>query len=498
MADDVGTTEGVGNGLKWGAGAAAGAAVAVAIWYFGLRPAPETMTEATPPAAESTTGQAAPVTAAEPVTETAPEATPVPADNAPTTTEETTAGSTPEAAATAEAVTESAAPDTAAEPAAAPAAPSFDTVRVDADGSVLVAGRAEPDAPLVLYLDTAEVARATGDARGTFATLFTIPPSDAPRTLSLVRLMPDGTTVTSEETIIIAPFAAPAPPEVVAEAAPVEPGAALAPATEAPATESTADAVVPESPAGAKTTETATAKTPMPESQVSSAAPAAPEVLIADATGVRKQVIAESLAAIVIDTIGYGASGEVSISGRGTAGDFARVYLNNAAQGAAEIAQTGAWSVALNDVAAGVYTLRVDQVDASGKVTSRFETPFKRETPETVAAALAPTPPTEEAAALASRPAVTGGDNAAVPVAPDAAGPETATGVADTSATQDALTPAVRAGIVTVQPGFTLWRIARENYGDGVLYVKVFEANKDQIRNPDLIYPGQIFTVPAE
>ncbi|MGB3147711.1 MAG: LysM peptidoglycan-binding domain-containing protein, partial [Paracoccaceae bacterium] len=49
---------------------------------------------------------------------------------------------------------------------------------------------------------------------------------------------------------------------------------------------------------------------------------------------------------------------------------------------------------------------------------------------------------------------------------------------------------------VTVQPGFTLWAIARENYGDGLLYVRVFEANKDQIRDPDLIYPGQIFTVP--
>ena len=47
-----------------------------------------------------------------------------------------------------------------------------------------------------------------------------------------------------------------------------------------------------------------------------------------------------------------------------------------------------------------------------------------------------------------------------------------------------------------MQPGFSLWRIARENYGDGFLYVKVFEANKDQIRDPDLIYPGQIFTLP--
>ena len=49
---------------------------------------------------------------------------------------------------------------------------------------------------------------------------------------------------------------------------------------------------------------------------------------------------------------------------------------------------------------------------------------------------------------------------------------------------------------VTVQPGNTLWAIARERYGEGIAYVRVFEANRDTIRDPDLIYPGQIFTIP--
>ena len=55
----------------------------------------------------------------------------------------------------------------------------------------------------------------------------------------------------------------------------------------------------------------------------------------------------------------------------------------------------------------------------------------------------------------------------------------------------------VKAQVITVQPGFTLWGIASKSYGDGILYVRVYEANKDQIRDPDLIYPGQVFTVPA-
>ncbi len=51
---------------------------------------------------------------------------------------------------------------------------------------------------------------------------------------------------------------------------------------------------------------------------------------------------------------------------------------------------------------------------------------------------------------------------------------------------------------VTVQPGFTLWGIATERFGEGTMYVQVFEANRDAIRDPDLIYPGQVFTLPQE
>jgi nucleoid-associated protein YgaU len=50
---------------------------------------------------------------------------------------------------------------------------------------------------------------------------------------------------------------------------------------------------------------------------------------------------------------------------------------------------------------------------------------------------------------------------------------------------------------VTVQPGFTLWAIAKENFGSGVMYVQVFDANRDKIKDPDLIYPGQVLSVPA-
>ena len=50
---------------------------------------------------------------------------------------------------------------------------------------------------------------------------------------------------------------------------------------------------------------------------------------------------------------------------------------------------------------------------------------------------------------------------------------------------------------VSVQPGNSLWRIARRVYGEGLRYSVIYEANQGQIRDPDLIYPGQIFVVPT-
>ena len=49
-----------------------------------------------------------------------------------------------------------------------------------------------------------------------------------------------------------------------------------------------------------------------------------------------------------------------------------------------------------------------------------------------------------------------------------------------------------------VKYGDNLWNIAYSKYGKGSSYVVVFEGNKDQIVNPDLIYPNQVFTVPSK
>ncbi|MCV2865856.1 LysM peptidoglycan-binding domain-containing protein [Albidovulum sediminicola] len=510
-----------GNRALWLAVAAGVVVALLVIWFFLMRPTPEPVmpiageTVSEPAATEATetaTAEPSPEPSAEPAAEPAPEPAPE---------------SAPSAAA-----------------ADMPPAPAFDTVRVTAEGSALVAGRAAPGTELAILADGAEVARAVADGNGRFAELFTLAPSADARILTLMMHLQDGTTIESAESVIVALVAGPEPaPEAVATAEPSEPAAE-------PAT--------------------------------------APEVIVVDEDGVRKLAAPAATDGIAIDTISYDAQGNVIIAGRGTAEHFVRIYLDNKPVAIVEVGATGTWSAGLIDIPASLYQLRADEIDREGKVTTRVEMPFQREAPETVVAALgagtdpAASEPRAEEAPATTEPATTetatpgsaAPESAATvsetsepapaePVVAEPASAETApaepaaqpaeaasedepetmvasaetpepasaepsdtlaTGqsvteksvteqsdtaepaaaqpaaaqpaVAQTAATPDAPGKVTGARIVTVQPGFTLWGIATKNYGDGFLYVRVYEANRDQIRDPDLIYPGQILTVP--
>jgi nucleoid-associated protein YgaU len=53
------------------------------------------------------------------------------------------------------------------------------------------------------------------------------------------------------------------------------------------------------------------------------------------------------------------------------------------------------------------------------------------------------------------------------------------------------------AGSYTVRSGDTLSAIAQREYGDAAQWKRIFEANRDQLDNPDLIHPGQELKIPA-
>lgn len=142
-----------------------------------------------------------------------------------------------------------------------------------------------------------------------------------------------------------------------------------------------------------------------------------------------------------LDVVDYDDAGGMRFAGSAPPGAQIRVYVGRDHAGDAVADSSGRWALAPGQQPSiGRHTLRVDQLAAAGTVAARIELPFQRD---------------------------------AIP--------------------DDLL----RDGRVIVQPGFSLWWIARRVYGQGVRYTAIYAANRDQIRDPGLIFPGQVFNVPA-
>ena len=68
--------------------------------------------------------------------------------------------------------------------------------------------------------------------------------------------------------------------------------------------------------------------------------------------------------------------------------------------------------------------------------------------------------------------------------------------VEETAATEEAPARIKTGASVIIRRGDSLWTVSRSNYGEGVRYTTIYEANRDQIRNPHLIFPGQVLKLP--
>lgn len=350
--------------------------------------------------------------------------------------------------------------------------PAFDLVRIPPDGLATVAGRAEPGATVSILVDGEEVTQAQASERGEFVALFELPASGEAREMRLMSKSASA-ELASAETVLIAPASAPPKTPV-----------SLGDETDLPPENSAGGVSGTSQSAGVAVATQVLEATGLDASgqstgQVSEPEPGQPTVLMADDEGVKVlQQAGTAPAELRIDAITYDPEGRVFVSGRAAPWAELLIYLNGAFLTEARAGADGQWRRELEGVAAGRYTLRVDQVGDEGAVIARVESPFQR----------------EEIAKLAEIAA--GSSEAAEPAA------ETSTEAA-TYATETAETPSSAAGApkpriasVTVQPGNTLWGIASERYGDGYLYVRLFDANRTQIRDPDLIYPGQIFEIP--
>ncbi|WP_347857762.1 LysM peptidoglycan-binding domain-containing protein [Planktomarina temperata] len=431
-----------------------------------------------------------------------------------------------------------AATDTPAEPLSSQlSAPKFDVVRIEDDGSALIAGQADGRGHVILSVDGVEQAEARADLSGTgqFVIFAFIPSTGDQQSLKLHLYAEDGSgPVVSAQTVFVAPATA-AATATDSTAAPVQEEVTVSESPDTAAetdTETEADTETETDTEIETGTETASTDVASPEAKADKA-PAT--VILADEDGVRVlQDGAPSAAkpAVTIDTISYSSNGDVILGGRGQAGNFVRIYLDNQFLATSKIAADGYWALELSDIEPGIYTLRVDELNAAGDVVSRAETPFKREAAEELAELMAAGTETEEPSAegpseSAAETQVVDAE-ALASVEPEAAddpqpeevvtqeevnvqaevaelnpqGEQSSDGgslavegqPADTASVLR--TPSKKFRVRTVQPGSTLWAIAKESYGAGIEYFKVFEANKERIRDPDLIYPGQVFEIP--
>lgn len=144
---------------------------------------------------------------------------------------------------------------------------------------------------------------------------------------------------------------------------------------------------------------------------------------------------------VAVAAVDYDNAGDLALSGTAPPGSTVQIYVDNELIGRTKADENGRWTLTPDrKVDPGSYSLRIDQVKPDGTVVARSQIPFVRGEP------LADLPP---------------------------------------------------GTLVIIQPGDYLWRIARQRYGAGLQYTLIYEANRAQIRDPDLIFPGQIFMVPT-
>jgi nucleoid-associated protein YgaU len=193
---------------------------------------------------------------------------------------------------------------------------------------------------------------------------------------------------------------------------------------------------------------------------------------------------------VQLTAVDYDSAGNIVFSGKAAPGSSVRFYVDNAAVGEGVADVAGNWSFkGTSTIAPGSHTLRADAVDAAGKVLSRIELPFLREDAATVAAA---------------QIAVSEPDNRSVTIekTPEPAPVATAVEPVTEPVTQVAAAAPVLVEEgpkkLVIQPGNNLWKLSREVYGKGRMFTIIYEANRDQLKNPNKIFPGQILTAPKQ
>ena len=455
-----------------------------------------------------------------------------------------------------------------------PVSPAFTILRVEPDGSTVIAGSGPGNSKVTLLDGDTELGKTEAGPEGDFVFILDKPLAPGVHELTLSAQPPEGEPVLSAEaglinvpqpeaneeaTVLVAENGEATKvlqkpettdPEVEQQVAKVEPEIVTeSAATEESQSETTEVEEASESGAEVKTEEAKPEEVTEEEQPVEVAKvetePAEQEEVLPEPATIRPVLIEAA------DIEG----GKVFIAGTGEPGSVVSLYLDNKILGSTEISENGAFLYEGNHViGAGKYNVRADMLKRDGgEVIARAEVKLVHEPEPAVQVAAAepdPEPGPQVEAADTSQPeepvdvqeegADTASEAEQVEVAAtvevvktpeatetvatnqtsEASGTSESTDAAEATepsepaestksavATESAEateaaeteTAEIRTGTaVIIRRGDSLWRVARRNYGAGIRYTTIFEANRDQIRDPNLIYPGQVFKVPDD
>lgn len=337
-----------------------------------------------------------------------------------------------------------------------PQAPEFDIVRVERTGEGVIAGRGSPGATILLKDGDKELGRALADANGEVVFL---PPPLAPgeHALTLQSMFPGaGSGASSQSVKVVVPQTG-------------QQAVAVARAT-------------PQQPATGRAD--AGASKPQSGSSPSGAPPAkaGPPVSIRSAE-------AEE-------------GGGFYATGSAPPGSQSRLYLNGAFVGKVIADLNGLWSLKVEKgMQPGHYAVRADEVEpGSGKVIARAEVPFDFPAPAPSGLAPSTSRPVTSQTIPEKVPADQSQKSSADASAKEEAKPQSvaSSSGAAPSASGPASAVVKEVRTATVTHGDSLWRISKKMLGRGTRYTQIYEANASQIRNPNLVFPGQVFVLPPD
>lgn len=355
--------------------------------------------------------------------------------------------------------------------------PTFDLVRVEKNGDAVIAGQAVPNAQVFLENNGEVVGTTTADATGAFVIIPDKPFSGPNNEIQIRAKLEGRESVSSNQVVAVAVDGEKTPlVAVVEQGKPVnivqqpEPEVQATEVAKAPEVSEPVEVPEPEpiveiaeNPEPLPETEVAVvqqedAVAPEPELEVAALPEPEPEPIADDPQPATtpeppKQVEApavtliESQPELVVDAVET-EDEAIFIAGSGEPNQIVRVYVNDQLLGDTKSGADGRWLLQeTKKLEPGEYNVRADLLQSTGGVDARAAVPFV---------------------------------------------------VSETERTRLVSLDPNQGQRVIIRKNDNLWTISQRLYGDGRRFTAIYQRNSDQIRDPNLIYPGQVFELPKD